>query len=950
MRTAHEPRPTKPLQATAAMLLAISLAAGTALAQEATSDGKAAAKDKEDVTQLSDINVTEDPLRALASEPSGSSFGFAKPLLETPRSVSFVSEEQLNLFSVRTVEDLTRLVPGTYTTTRYGLQGGINVRAVSADMYYRGMQRLNMQGHVRTVLSAYDNIEVVKGPPSPLYGMGKIGGYQVLDPKSSRAKTGKYSPVETGYVQGVMGSYQQTEAQFGYGKPFEIAGKAAGVYIVGLLEDSNTYVRHVGAQQRFLQATMSVDNAIGPFRLETGGQVQNSITSGAYMNRGTQNLIDNGIYISGSPLAKLDLNGDGRIGYVESYLGSPVAGAISGSNQALTQRYNSIADASGNPRPISSYANTINGIPASMLTYLGQHPEINCSLANYMRTLPAMTPNSTGSVTGSLVSRQVPVGFVLNPCTVSQKPVDYRGNGSYEREQNALQRMGYFDLVYDVNPDFTVKNQIFYDSLASFKDSWLPYGENQSISALEDKLTVTKRVPSDWLPTWLKANSLASLNWRTTRGFIRSSGGDFDYRQDIMLSTGADGSGTGGHYPETMFWTQITDASYAKGAPYTTWRISDFTTTGLGTMFDLDIATNTNLLLGARYDRVSAKAEDTQLQNPSAGTVGTAVTGNVNAVSATLINNYILGTACQTPGTGCPGGTIAPLKVSSNDAGTSWSASLSHQLPWGGLRPYITRAASTLTLDGANNLFSTATVSGNKLVGKASLSEIGIKGQFLKGKIQWTLDAFKQTRTDVSSPTDPSVAVEVTSTTTKGWEGDFKWAATRDLFLSLSATWMDSRYVVGAAGTNIDINGREAGFRDIVDPVSGAVYPAEAFLYGGRTQITLTDPNNIYDQVPGLPKIQAAFTTTYKLGKAWGLLGSAQYFSKSYADRMRYMTIPAATVLNAGVTYDKGRMHLKLNGFNLANKNYWRGSIAGNPNLLSSMPTQRFELSAKFDF
>ncbi len=76
-------------------------------------------------------------------------------------------------------------------------------------------------------------------------------------------------------------------------------------------------------------------------------------------------------------------------------------------------------------------------------------------------------------------SGSLPVGMVLNPCTVGVTPVDYRGNGSFEREQNAKQALGYVDLIYDVNPDFTVKNPFFYDSIDSFKDSFLPYGENQ---------------------------------------------------------------------------------------------------------------------------------------------------------------------------------------------------------------------------------------------------------------------------------------------------------------------------------------------------------------------------------------------------------------------------------------------------------------------------------------
>jgi hypothetical protein len=128
-------------------------------AAESTEGKSEAASDSADVTNLSTIQVVEDPLRAVSNEPSASSFGFSKPILETPRTVSFVSEEQINLFGISAVEDLTRAVPGTYTTTRYGLQGGINVRGVSADMYYRGMKRLNMQGHVRTVLSAMDGIE-----------------------------------------------------------------------------------------------------------------------------------------------------------------------------------------------------------------------------------------------------------------------------------------------------------------------------------------------------------------------------------------------------------------------------------------------------------------------------------------------------------------------------------------------------------------------------------------------------------------------------------------------------------------------------------------------------------------------------------------------------------------------------------------------------------------------
>ena len=84
--------------------------------------------------------------------------------------------------------------------------------------------------------------------------------------------------------------------------------------------------------------------------------------------------------------------------------------------------------------------------------------------------------------------------------------------------------MGYVDLIYDTNPDFTVKNQLFYDNIDSFKDSFLPYGERQWIKTVEDKITVTKKVPSEWLPDWMSVNALSSINYRKTAGYIRSGG------------------------------------------------------------------------------------------------------------------------------------------------------------------------------------------------------------------------------------------------------------------------------------------------------------------------------------------------------------------------------------------------------------------------------------------
>ena len=924
-------------------------------------------KKAEDVTALSDLEVTEDPLRALSNEPTGSSFGFSKPPLETPRTVSFVSEEQLSLFGVSTVQDLVRVVPGVYTTTRYGLQCGINVRAVTADQYFRGMKRLSLQGHVRTVLSAMDSIEVVKGPPSPLYGMGRIGGYSNLIPKSSRAKTGKYLTEPKGFLQSTIGSYNKTEFQFGVGGPMKVLEKEGGYYIFGLVENSNSFVEQVGARQKFVQATTSIDNIFGNFRLEAGGQLQQSITSGAYMNRATQNLIDNGKYITGSPLANLDLDADGGVSYLESYIGSPVTGNISTTNQSLAQRTPATIGANGQ----LAFTPTALAIPKNMQDYLNAHAsDINCPMAQYMRTLPTFQ-NIPGT------TRQLPLGFALDPCTVSTTDVNYRRNGSFEREQNGKQNLIYIDLINDSNPDFTVKNQLFYDRLDTFKDSNLPYGEKQDIHAFEEKLTVTKRIPDEYLPGWLRINSLGSINYRDTRGNIRSSGGDFDYRQDVMRDSG---SNLAGHlYSNTTFWNQLNDQSYLTGADDTTNRTSAFTETGIGLLFDIDIGKKTNVVLGGRFDKSKARAEDFPDFLPTAGqstvnTAGTVVNGNAltaaQALEAQLAkmqacNN--LATAMQTIANGapmsttivgqqfnvglsCPGAFLAAgKKVRADDDGPSYSVSVSHQLPWG-IRPYATFAKSSLTLDGSNNILQpTVVAQAEGFIGEAELKEVGIKNGWFNNKLTVTVAGYQQTRTDVRTPDDPGASADVSSTEYKGVEASFAWAPIRNLYLGGYVLTQKGEYTVDS-GFNAEVDGRALGFQDIVAP-DGSVYPAEAFLYGGRFSVAVPANQPQFRDRTGDPEVQAGFNTTFRFENGWGFLASSNYFEGVWADRVKSIRLPKVITVDAGITYDTAKWHLKASGYNLTDERYWQARSADtNPIIVTAKPGATWELMLKYDF
>jgi len=890
----------------------------TALGQESAPDTAS-----EDLTELSDIAVTEDPLRAISNEPSASSFGFAKPILETPRTVSFVSEEQITLLGISSADDLTRVVPGVYTNRRWGLQGGVDVRGVSADMYFRGMKRLSMQGHARTSFTGMDAIEVVKGPPSPIYGMGRIGGYTNMIPKAGRAKTGAYLTEPQGFAQLVTGSWDKSEVSFGIGGPMPVGDRPGGYYVYGMLEDSpETWIEQVHAKQKLLQAASSVDNAIGPFRLEVGGQYQNSNTAGAFMNRVTQDLIDDGTYITGVPLVNLDTNGDGQIGFLETHQGSPIreGSRYTSTNQPLNQRF-AWPTVNGQPADFAAGFPIVPGIPQAMLDYLNSPAGLaaaNCAAADIMRSMPAGGPTPT--------SGQLPVGFVLNPCTVGEVKVDPR-RAVYEKEQDAQLTLLFLDLVYDTNPDFTVKNQLFYDRLETFKNSQLPYGERQSIWRGEEKFTVTKRIPDAVLPSWLRINSLASANYRITSAYQASGGGDYDFRNDIM-------AGQGTLITNASFWNNLENGSYETGAPKTTIQRSKYTETGIGVMFDMDLFRRTNVVAGARYDWGDAAAWD--------------------------MPRFAQDCAAPAPtcdSTPAPGQTIGRWlpyqRADGSDSGASWSISVSQQLPFN-VRPYVTFANSSIVLDGANNLLNRSTVSApGGFIGDAELKEVGIKSSFFGGKLLFTTAAYEQTRTDLSNnPDDPTADADVTSTKNRGVEVEIKWIPTRDIFVQAYALFQEIEYIF-ASSANIELTGRELGFQDVVDPATGKViYPAEAFVYGGRLQVTLPPELRAqYLTKNGNPETQLGLNASWQITKSFGVNFGGNWFDEIPVTRISTVTVPSALVLNAGVTWTNGNWYVQASGTNLNDERYYRprngDTVAG---LMSAMPGRGWALTLKHEF
>src|SRR5690348_2712799 len=67
------------------------------------------------------ITVEGDPVHLLETRANAAAFGLDKPLIETPRAVTLVSDATIARYGVTGVNGLTAITPSAYTASYYGV-------------------------------------------------------------------------------------------------------------------------------------------------------------------------------------------------------------------------------------------------------------------------------------------------------------------------------------------------------------------------------------------------------------------------------------------------------------------------------------------------------------------------------------------------------------------------------------------------------------------------------------------------------------------------------------------------------------------------------------------------------------------------------------------------------------------------------------------------------------
>src|SRR5271168_5012763 len=559
---------------------------------------------------LQEIVVTGDRLSVMQTQPVDSVFGFGKTVLETPRAITTISSDLMNKTIITDIDDLVALAPGTFTQSFFGVAGSLDVRGSPGENYFRGMKRIDNPGNYPTPIGASDSIDIVRGPASPIFGPSKVGGYLNFIPKSEKADANNNSDA-TGDIEATGGSWGHQDLKAQVSGPTVVFDKPLGYSLYGEAEDSGSYYENTHTNQAILQASFDLkisDNTHSEFGAMYQSYKGNQV---AGWNRLTQQLIDNGTYITGtSPSTYLPIN---------PATCSPVPGGIP---QPIANQFGLITQAAANSAGLGCafiFEPPIQ-TPASILAAVSTNP--NTQLQN----------QGLAHLSGS----QVLVA-----------PQDSLGDNV---------PTAYFDIITNLDSGWSLTNKSFSEYLDNINQNAYGFSQFASTFAFEDKYIAAKKFEiNDWARTNVEFGPSVRYSHFVTGDDFSD---EFFDRRDLTQNSGP---------LDARTWAT------AGEDPYSDHIVGAYTDVGLAAMADTTLFEKLSILTGMRGDYLDMKSHELEdsLTAPGLYSKGKKGAFSYNAsISYNLpyhIVPYVTYSNQSTLITG-QGGQIDPVNLSNGNA------------------------------------------------------------------------------------------------------------------------------------------------------------------------------------------------------------------------------------------------------------------------------------------
>jgi outer membrane receptor protein involved in Fe transport len=267
--------------------LAISLALNSSLAIAAESPPPI------EVIQVSGSAINDKGLSPKNLRVNGP-FGDDIALKDVARSVTPISSEMLEQLNITDLADIQKVSPNSYSASGFGAASLPTIRGQLGELYQDGVRRQagNNGFGVPLSFNAIEQIDVVKGAPPVLLGTSqRNGGFVNLH--SKRAPTDK----AFNKLTLAAGSWDNYRARIDAGS--DIVANKSGVRVSAEHIDSGSYYDYSGFNSDSVFAAFRLlPDAVSSWDINVE-YYDVDFTDNAGINRPTQALIDNGLYITG---------------------------------------------------------------------------------------------------------------------------------------------------------------------------------------------------------------------------------------------------------------------------------------------------------------------------------------------------------------------------------------------------------------------------------------------------------------------------------------------------------------------------------------------------------------------------------------------------------------------------------------------------------------------------
>ena len=284
-----------------------------------TAQAQTAPASTEAAVQMEKYQVNDVPIDQVIlpnARPFTSVFGTEDNIIDVPRNVTIISREQMDTIDIQDVTEFSKLTSSSYTDSNFGSPANPTIRGQSADVFLNGMrQRIGESGDGMPVdFNLVESVNIIPGPATAVQGASAyVGGFVDMISKQPFFDENK------GSISYTYGSYSTNRWTLDTGGPlsptlayrFSYSGEDSdGYWYNWIKETTSIYGAMTWRPNQTYELFVDAKAFWADYRENFG------------IDRPTQQLISNGLYIPGTNVNNGTMAGPGNLQNATNISGS----------------------------------------------------------------------------------------------------------------------------------------------------------------------------------------------------------------------------------------------------------------------------------------------------------------------------------------------------------------------------------------------------------------------------------------------------------------------------------------------------------------------------------------------------------------------------------------------------------------------------------------------------